>query len=116
MGRVCIHLCEFIYSPISLTIFVYKNDLSKIRELIHSSNYPDRLLLTLYIVNNADSGCVYRDVMNRTQCVKESIYPINRLRNLSIKRVYTTHFVVLDMDSFPSSKVFLCMFSSSCLS
>ena len=30
------------------------------------------------------------------------IYPLNRLRNIAIKRVRTSHFIVLDMDTWPS--------------
>ena len=32
----------------------------------------------------------------------ERIYPINRLRNLAIQNTLTTHFLVLDMDMWPS--------------
>ena len=34
----------------------------------------------------------------------EAIYPINRLRNLAIQSIETTHFLVIDMDMWPIGK------------
>lgn len=36
-------------------------------------------------------------------CVLQKIYPINRLRNIAINNVKTTHFIVFDMDMWPAS-------------
>lgn len=35
-------------------------------------------------------------------------FPINRLRNIAINLVKTTHFLVFDMDMFPSRTGFVC--------
>lgn len=39
--------------------------------------------------------------LRRCENYKERIYPINRLRNLAIQNILTTHFLVLDMDMWP---------------
>lgn len=39
-------------------------------------------------------------------------FPINRLRNLAISFVTTTHYLVLDMDMFPTSDVFSYLINS----
>ena len=36
-------------------------------------------------------------------CTNSSIYPINKLRNLAIQRVNTSHIYVSDMDNWPGS-------------
>lgn len=45
------------------------------------------------------NGLPYRRVCRDDS---ERIYPINRLRNLAIQSTLTTHFLVLDMDMWPS--------------
>ena len=36
------------------------------------------------------------------RCTHRMIYPLNRLRNIAISNVQTTHFVVFDMDMWPA--------------
>ena len=36
----------------------------------------------------------------------EPIYPINRLRNIAINNIETTHFLVIDMDMWPVGRLF----------
>lgn len=54
------------------------------------------------------SECVFRRGRNnKLKCIHTSIFPINRLRNIAITNVVTTHFVVLDMDMWPACRPLL---------
>lgn len=44
---------------------------------------------------------------------QETPYPINKLRNIAISFVHTSHFWVADMDLWPSSRKVLFLFISS---
>lgn len=102
-GYLSSSLSILTHSPISLTIFTNTDELSSIHSFILQSNFPSRLLLTIYIIHSSHSGCIYHhSSQNTTQCISKFIYPINRLRNLAIQRVYTSHFLILDMDMFPA--------------
>ena len=105
------------HSPISLTIFTNTKELSSIHSFISQSNFPSRLLLTIYIIHSSQSGCFYHYLsQNTTQCLPKFIYPINRLRNLAIQRVFTSHFLILDMDMFPACINYLIlMICSECI-
>lgn len=55
-------------------------------QYIASHYLPSRLTLLLYLVPTS--------AMN--------VFPVNVLRNTAIRNVHTSHFMVLDMDLFPS--------------
>ena len=93
--------------PISITVFVDKSALYAARSFIVTSSLPSRLMLTLYIPVNRDGDCIYvRHSSGDLSCTRQLIYPINRLRNLAIRRVETSHFIMLDMDAWPSCSSF----------
>ena len=58
---------------------------------INNHHFPDRMTLLLFLVDN--DHMFY------------SVFPINRLRNLAIRNIRTTHFLVLDMDLRVSRKI-----------
>ena len=77
--------------------------MQSIQEVIQSSHFPSRLQLLLY-VHTGSVDCVYKqDENGSVRCISQIIFPINRLRNLAIDNVKTTHFVVFDMDMWPAS-------------
>lgn len=89
--------------PVSITVFLDKSSLYVARSFIMASSFPSRLMLTLYVPTNRAGDCIYfRQLSGGVSCKRQPIYPINRLRNLSIKRVETSHFIMLDMDAWPS--------------
>lgn len=49
---------------------------------------PDRVRIILYISRRS------RD--------PKGVYPVNKLRNIAIVNVVTTHFLVMDMDMWPA--------------
>ena len=96
---------SLIPRPISIAVFVDVAELPRIHSFIQSSSFPSRLLLTLYIALNQSHDCaMFRGYFGRLSCKQQFIYPINRLRNLAIKRVETSHFLMLDMDTWPSGE------------
>ena len=79
-------------------------DVESTKEFIQSNNFPSRLRLILYIVNHEkNKDCVNRYRQGSIVCRKESVYPLNRLRNIAITHIKTTHFIVFDMDMWPAS-------------
>ena len=90
--------------PISIAMFTSEQQLASIISSITRSHFPDRLLLTLYIPTDRANDCVMRriDSTRQLHCVKKSVYPLNRLRNIAMRRVRTTHLFLLDMDSMMS--------------
>ena len=93
----------FMGRPVSITVFLDKSSLYVARSFIMASSFPSRLMLTLYVPTNRAGDCIYfRQPSGGVSCKRQPIYPINRLRNLSIKRVETSHFIMLDMDAWPS--------------
>lgn len=80
--------CRLYYSLIirdlSIAVFVTAKEETALRRIIENGNYELRLRITLF----------------RMQNNKE--YPINKLRNLAIRNVRTSHFWLTDMDMWPS--------------
>lgn len=67
-------------SPFSITIGVNDEDLKNITQFLNSPS----ITYSLYKVNS-------------------TYYPINKLRNIAISKVKTSHFFLSDMDFWPSS-------------
>ena len=107
MGRVSV-LSYLHPSPMSITIFVHKKEQAEVETFIAEGAFPSRLRLVLYIVDvSSRRDCVYHRAGRKLKCVPEKIYPLNRLRNLAIANVLTSHFVVFDMDMWPARRPFL---------
>ena len=87
----------------SITIFAHQKELAEVETFIAQGAFPSRLRLTLYIVDvSRRPDCVFRRAGRKLKCMPEKIYPLNRLRNLAIANVLTSHFVVFDMDMWPA--------------
>ena len=104
------HLLARWAGPISIAFFLSPSELSSFTHHVQTANYPSRLSLVLYVHSESSSkDCVMKVVRQRRggsklSCVQSSVYPINRLRNLAIGNVRTTHFVVFDMDMWPACR------------
>ena len=103
------------YRPFCITVMVTESDANEVRLLLQNYHLPKRVHLILYITNpkkNAD--CVVRlDRRKRMFCHQEKVYALNRLRNIAIENVQTSHFIVFDMDMWPASKNFIHSFDHS---
>ena len=119
----------FTSSPISVAVYMTDEESPYFDNFLKNTPLPHRLRLIQYRVlppERARHHCVvyYDEVfepffsssnlfhttdqwgknhtyMRRCENYQERIYPINRLRNLAIQNILTTHFLVLDMDMWP---------------
>ena len=71
-----------------LAVQVKLRDQKMIQSKIISLNLPDRITIVILPVSNT--------------CNK---FYVNRLRNIAIRSIQTSHFLVLDMDLWPISKI-----------
>lgn len=87
----------------SIAVFVHQHELRRTEKFIRRSRFPARLHLLLYIVDVKGEGDrVCRNNGKQSWCYAQSVYPINRLRNIAIADVATSHFILFDMDVWPS--------------
>ena len=68
------------------SVYCLKSEEESLIQFIESKHYPSRFHIIRYIVEDTEWNV--------------SIYPMNVLRNEGIKRVTTTHYLVLDMDEW----------------
>ena len=102
----CVFLSLVIRSPISITVFLNKAELPEVEAYIQKSKYPKRLRLALYVTAISDQkDCVYHFVNDELVCLEQTVYPLNRLRNIAIDNTRTSHFILLDMDMWPASNL-----------
>lgn len=129
MAWVPFSISIIISSPISIAVYMTAEESSYFDLFLKNTPLPHRLRLIQYRVlppERAKHHCVvyYDEVsepfasssglfhttdqwgknhtyVRHCENYKERIYPINRLRNLAIQNIITTHFLVLDMDMWP---------------
>lgn len=87
----CLFTHCITYRPITVVMHIQQQHEPYVIRFINNHHFPDRMTLLLFLV---DSEHMFF-----------SVFPINRLRNLAIRNIRTTHFLVLDMDLRVSSKV-----------
>ena len=77
----------------NLIFVIYCDEIEEqlVLKWIATHSIPDRIMLVLHIVSSS-----YR----------AKVFPINKLRNLGITNVRTTHYVVMDMDMWPVRTLF----------
>ena len=72
----------------SIAVLTHAKQVKDTVELIKSLNLPPRARIILYIPQKSSKDL--RD------------YPVNKLRNIAIVNIVTTHFLVMDMDMWPA--------------
>ena len=77
-----------INRPVNTAIQVFQKQLNSSIALIQRLNLPSSYIVILYPV--ADIG------------YSGNYFPINYLRNIAIRNVHTSHFLVIDADMRPS--------------
>ena len=86
-----------------MTVMLDLSEFEQVEQFILDSGFPSRLRIALYIVGVSNHpDCVNRFEDGKMKCIDEKIYPINRLRNIAIRNVVSSHFVVFDMDMWPA--------------
>ena len=69
-----------------VSVYCLETEEKSLIHYIRRKKYPTRLHIILYVVENTEWNA--------------AIYPMNILRNEAIKRVKTTHYLMLDMDEW----------------
>ena len=91
--------------PISCTLFVQEDEMEKAAAYM-SSIVGRRVIFNVYIprVSNTTSA-FFVDVKSKIG-LKGNLYPINELRDFAIESIETTHYLLLDVDVFPSNDLY----------
>lgn len=69
--------------PISVVVHCHPSHIEDILSFFQTASFPNRLILTMVTSSSDD-------------------YPINTLRNIAIEAAPTSHFMVFDMDVWPT--------------
>ena len=77
----------------SIAVLTHAKEVKQTVELITSLRLPSRIRIVLYIPQKNSK--------------ETSDYPVNKLRNIAIVNIVTTHFLVMDMDMWPARSPFL---------
>ena len=92
-------------SSMSIVIYADASQRQDIAKQIAEAAFPSRLRLSLYTHGtSAQPDCVFKPMRSGLRCVARPFYPINRLRNIAIRGVRTTHFIVFDRDMWPARR------------
>ena len=78
----------FIYSPLVLVLNGPLSDQADILYTLETTYLPSRLTILVYLIPPSSP--------------EQGQFPVNKLRNLGIRNIATTHFQVLDMDLWPT--------------
>ena len=78
----CSHFC--------IAVFIYPTQLDRAARLIEGLMLPERVRIILYLAT--------------PELDPPGLYPVNKLRNIAIVNIQTTHFLVLDMDMWPARR------------
>lgn len=85
-GSLCPHF--IISRPLIVTILVNSTRIVQVKKQLKAANLPPSTEVILMVASPKSPHF--------------SHFPINRLRNIAIRHVTTSHFLVLDMDLWPS--------------
>ena len=85
-------LSIFVNRHFSITCFLQPEDVSEAISLIKQFSLPDRFRIILYV--------------DKPKRDSPLVFPINKLRNIAMVNIVTSHFLILDMDMWPVRTLF----------
>lgn len=85
-------------SPIVLSLIVPFDEVKSVGNTLKTYSLPSRIRIVIMAKKPTSHN-----------------FPINRLRNLAISFVTTSHYLVLDMDMFPTSNISSSLINSQSL-
>ena len=89
---------------ISIAVFLDEKELSQLERLLMEYSFPKRIIFSFYIRKTITSvNTPYYRKGNVIQYFNDGLYPMNILRDMAIESVTTTHYLLLDIDTFISS-------------
>ena len=81
-------IISLIFSPMVVSMLVRKDDVLNVKQQLQKANLPSSYHIILVIAQQ--SSPFY------------SNFPVNKLRNIAIRHIVTSHFFVMDMDLWPT--------------
>lgn len=93
MERVTFYSCFLFIRPVVLSLYTIREKVASITLTLQSYSLPSSCLIIIVIRQRGTS-----------------YFPINQLRNQAIRLVKTSHYLVLDLDMFPSSIIIIILF------
>lgn len=89
---------------ISIAVYLQENDLHTLEEDMNRIAFHRNITFIFYIrrIRGSETPSVFT-WQNKTIMYPNGIYPMNILRDLSIESITTSHYVLLDVDTFISS-------------
>ena len=112
--RMSLYFTTISLSFLSRTsrLFYFKYLLDKWQGYLFSNNFKKlsrQFSVTILYYNNTSEDSIASSSYLQSDRIQYSLYkstssdyPINKLRNMAIKRIHTTHFYMCDMDFWPS--------------
>ena len=104
-------------SPIVVSLFSKSNELSLLMSTVRSVNRK-RIHIVIYVADMQSMNCVNQESNGTIYCkyTKHVLYPINRLRNLGLRKI-NGYVLDLDADILPLGKLrFQQMIDRKCIS
>ena len=86
-------------SPFVIVVYILPYKVRETKNFIYLMNLPPRVQIILYITQKGID--------------RDNVFPVNKLRNIGIVNIETSHFIVLDMDMWPARTLSLCLFIHS---
>ena len=81
-----------MYSPMIIVVNGHSDEERAISEYIRNTYLPSRLTIIMYLMG-------HKNPMTKQ-------FPVNLLRNLAIRNVETTHYLIMDMDLWPTRNAY----------
>ena len=89
-STITIIVVTLIYSPMVIVMHVNRLEVTKVKTMLSSIKIRKTVHVILHIVQTANLRA------------HKYTFPVNHLRNIGIRHVVTSHFLVLDMDGWPA--------------
>ena len=93
---------------ICLSIFLTEKEIHKVEGIIKNFSRTKQITFILYILKefpNVPFKSIYYDSFGADH-YNQSIFPINLLRDFAIESIDTSHYVITDIDAFPSQTLY----------
>ena len=93
---------------ISLAVLLTEKEIPQVEDFINNFSKTKQITFILYIIkelSNVPFRSIYYDTFGADH-YNQTIFPINLLRDLAIESIDTSHYVITDIDAFPSQTLY----------
>ena len=90
---------------ISIAMFLEENDILRLESVITKYTSLKRIVFSFYVRKTISSPNTpyYRKDKTNVKYFDNGLYPMNIMRDMAIESVETTHYLLLDIDTFIST-------------